>query len=112
MEKALEKYLKKYGEFDVNAYTNLLTLGPYVFLCSKAIYEGQWKNGSRNGVGKQYWEDGCIYKGEWKDDKTNGRGHLIGVDGDIYTGDWVDDRAHGKGKYIHADGSTYEGDWI
>lgn len=31
------------------------------------FYDGEWKNGDRNGRGKFTWSDGDVYDGEWKD---------------------------------------------
>jgi len=45
------------------------------------MYDGSWKNGKKEGKGKDsvkvgimYYENGEIYNGEWKDNKRNGRG--------------------------------------
>ena len=32
-------------------------------------YDGEWRNGDRNGRGVLIYSDGCRYDGEWKDDK-------------------------------------------
>jgi hypothetical protein len=45
---------------------------PMILLESGAIYEGEWKNGLRDGLGKQKWPDGSIYEGEWQEDKSSG----------------------------------------
>ncbi len=31
------------------------------------IYEGEWKNNKKNGIGKLFYKDEEIYKGQWKD---------------------------------------------
>ena len=36
--------------------------GP-VTLESEAVYEGEWLNGLRDGMGKQKWPDGSLYEG-------------------------------------------------
>ena len=41
-------------------------LGPYEFE-NGAVYVGQWKEGQRQGRGKQFWTDGSFYEGYWKD---------------------------------------------
>jgi hypothetical protein len=89
---------------------HLPTLGPYEF-DNGAVFEGQWKEGKRQGKGKQVWKDGSIYEGYWKNDMANGRGRLIHADGDVYEGDWENDKASGIGEYIHIDGATYHGSW-
>ena len=36
------------------------------------IYDGQWLNGQRDGVGEQLWMDGSKYIGQFRDDKSYG----------------------------------------
>ncbi|EGR34336.1 hypothetical protein IMG5_015740 [Ichthyophthirius multifiliis] len=74
-------------------------------------YEGEWKNGMREGKGKHIWPDGSFYNGEWKEDKAHGYGKLIHVDGDIYQGQWENDMANGEGTYLHSGGAQYQGQW-
>eukprot|EP01028_Stygiella_incarcerata_P009245 TRINITY_DN4352_c0_g1_i2.p1 TRINITY_DN4352_c0_g1~~TRINITY_DN4352_c0_g1_i2.p1 ORF type:complete len:130 (-),score=29.09 TRINITY_DN4352_c0_g1_i2:224-613(-) len=50
-------------------------------------YEGEWKDGKRNGKGMRTWLSGQKYEGEWKDGAMNGKG--------VYT--WPDGRKNGKG---------------
>ena len=75
------------------------------------IYEGEWLNCKRDGIGKLRWNDGSVYTGYFRNDKACGFGKLIHADGDIYLGYWEDDRAHGIGKYNNNRGASYEGLW-
>ena len=50
---------------------------PDVTLANGAIYIGEWKNGMRDGKGKQTWADNSIYDGNWLEDKANGFGKLL-----------------------------------
>ena len=36
-------------------------------------YEGEWKDGMRNGIGTQIWANGNKYVGEWKLNKISGK---------------------------------------
>lgn len=76
-----------------------------------AIYTGQWKNGQRNGQGKQVWLDGSYYEGYWFQDKAHGKGRLVHMQGTIYEGYWLFDQAHGPGAYYTEEGSFYQGNW-
>jgi len=38
------------------------------------VYEGQWKDGVREGYGKLRTKSGYKYKGLWKNNKQDGRG--------------------------------------
>jgi hypothetical protein len=45
------------------------------------LYEGEWNNGSREGLGTLFGPDSkIIYQGEWKNDIYHGRGRLINED--------------------------------
>ena len=39
-----------------------------------AIYEGNYKNGTKNGEGKLIWLDGSSYEGEFKNNVIEGKG--------------------------------------
>ncbi len=72
--------------------------GKYVWQ-NGSTYEGQWKNGKREGLGKYHYSNGSVYEGQWLNDKKNGTGtlwiyenkKLIGK----YVGTWLDDEMHG-----------------
>ena len=66
---------------------NLPLLGPFRY-DNDATYIGQYKNGCRQGFGKQVWRDGSVYEGGWKSDLTHGYGRLLHGDGGVYIGNW------------------------
>ncbi len=39
-------------------------------------YEGEWKEGTFNGKGRYFWENGW-YEGQFKDSLFEGRGHTF-----------------------------------
>ena len=45
-----------------------------MFYSNGAIYEGEFKNGRKEGIGKHITNQGWIYEGEWKKGKKNGNG--------------------------------------
>jgi hypothetical protein len=81
-----------------------------------AVYEGEFKNGKREGFGKFSNKDGSYYYiGQWLNDKMNGKGKLydqtkgdmkIIVSGFIYIGQVLNNTIitntfHGKGKLYY-----------
>lgn len=40
-------------------------------------YDGNWKDGKKNGQGKMNFANGDEYEGLWKDDKMNGHGKML-----------------------------------
>ena len=43
---------------------------------SYGYYEGEWKNGTKDGFGKYVLHGGEEYSGYWKQDKREGHGKL------------------------------------
>jgi hypothetical protein len=60
------------------------------------VYEGEWKDGVRDGRGILMYANGNVYEGEWKDSVRDGRGILMYANGDVYEGKY--DVRDGKGK--------------
>ena len=77
----------------------------------ESSYEGEWKNGKRDGLGILCWKDVSKFIGEFIEDKVLGFGKLIHEDGDIYTGYWNDFQAQGIGYYKTKKEASYEGYW-
>ena len=82
---------------------------------NKEAYEGDLKDGKREGLGVLVFANGDRYEGDWKNGKRHGRGILVwGPDGEWagakYDGEWKDDRRHGAGVYVAANGDRYRPD--
>jgi hypothetical protein len=74
-------------------------------------YEGDWRDGKRNGHGTKTWsEGGGRLEAEFRDDEANGYGVFDGA-GDHYEGEFRDDLPNGHGSAILRDGRRYEGEW-
>ena len=43
-------------------------------IANGAKYEGQYKDGKRNGLGTLIYANGAKYEGQFKDDKRHGQG--------------------------------------
>jgi len=83
--------------------------GKYVY--NNGYYEGNFKNGYRNGTGKYFYDIGDFYQGTFKDNKFNGKGIYYYTNGQRYDGEWKDQRNHGKGQMFHFGGLPEEGYW-
>jgi len=75
------------------------------------VYDGDCKNGVREGKGKLTYASGNVYEGDWKADKYNGKGKFTFANGGVYEGELKNGLADGKGKLTYANGDAYEGDW-
>ena len=84
------------------------------YICENGdYYIGQWKNGLRNGKGKEIYKYGDSYEGDCVNDKWEGNGKYIWKDGHYYEGQWKNDLRHGKAKEYYADGNIkYDGDFV
>jgi len=74
------------------------------------VYEGEYRDGKKNGRGVLVWADGDRYDGEWKDSKMHGRGKFSDENG-VYEGEYRDGKKNGSGVLVWADGDRYEGEW-
>ncbi|ODN03851.1 Junctophilin-3 [Orchesella cincta] len=76
------------------------------------MYEGQWQNGKRHGLGTEY-RGRWTYRGEW----TQGFKGRYGVrqataSNAKYEGTWANGLQDGYGSETYADGGTYQGQWL
>lgn len=83
--------------------------GKYVY--NNGYYEGNFKNGYRNGYGQYYFDIGDYYAGNFSDNKFNGKGTYYYTNGERYEGEWNNQRYHGKGELFHLDGMVDIGYW-
>jgi hypothetical protein len=74
---------------------------------STGIYQGEWKNGEKEGVGvliirpnARRGRKGYTYEGEWKNDEMSGYGRIVHANGDSYSG-YMDEQFDGYGVYVH-----------
>ena len=56
----------------------------------KLIFEGEYKDGKKNGKGIEYFKNKLIYEGEYKDGKRNGKGIEYNFEGGKFVGEFKD----------------------
>jgi hypothetical protein len=104
-------------ESDVERYDGIWSNGEFKsgIVCKEIgiaeLYEGEWRDGERNGKGRLSGRLGEIYEGMWKNGKRNGFGKQVYVNGKVYEGEWSENYENGFGKLIYPDGNVYEGIW-
>jgi hypothetical protein len=74
-------------------------------------YEGQWKNGKRDGIGILTKKDVANFIGEFIEDKVNGFGKFIVENECDYIGYWKDSKVNGYGIYNNKGIKSYKGIW-
>jgi hypothetical protein len=91
--------------------------GTFYLLNGLKSHEGHFEDGVLQGDGKTYYHYGdqhyLQYDGQFKDGLRNGLGTLYSGPDDLwYVGGWKDGEFHGKGK-VYIEGTVvYDGDWI
>ena len=63
-------------------------------------YEGEFKNGIKDGEGTFEWPNGKKYIGTWKNNKQHGKGEITLPKGSSKKGEWV------NGKRVKWDGEA------
>ena len=77
---------------------------------SGSIYEGDFLNSIRHGIGKYTWANGDYYEGDFVDGDFNGEGIKNYSNGDYKKGIWKDDELiEGVIKKTYESGDIYEG---
>lgn len=85
--------------------------GKIYFLKTDEKYVGKFKNDLKEGMGIFYYKDKDVYVGFWKDDVRHGIGTKIYINGDIYHGEYKNGYRHGKGTFEYINGLKYEGNF-
>mmetsp|Transcript_25400 Transcript_25400/g.45858 ORF Transcript_25400/g.45858 Transcript_25400/m.45858 type:complete len:940 (+) Transcript_25400:94-2913(+) len=62
-----------------------------------SVYNGDWRDSKRHGVGHLELASGVEYSGEFFEDKIHGQGSLTLIDGSVYSGSFFNGLFHGRG---------------
>lgn len=74
-------------------------------------YDGEYRDGDRNGCGTFKFSNGRQYIGQFKSDQFSGKGTWILETGERYIGEFKDNQCDGKGTFIFFNGSSKSGIW-
>ncbi|TNV82234.1 hypothetical protein FGO68_gene9293 [Halteria grandinella] len=89
--------------------------GRYIWILNNKWrkYEGPLMNGYLlTGTGSMQNEDGHSYQGDYKQGERQGQGQWNWSNRDSFLGQWQNDSRIGQGRYTNADGTYYEGEWM
>ena len=78
----------------------------------ESTYEGEYKNGIREGKGTFTHKDGSVAKGNFVNGQLCGFGSRTSEEQGKYEGEFFNYRQHGKGTYYYANGSKFEGFFV
>ncbi len=82
-----------------------------VFPNSGDRYDGELKNGKRNGCGTLIFGWGRYYEGQFKNDQFHGQGIWTLENGNRYIGSFRKGKCQGQGIFIFATGRVKQGHW-
>ncbi|KJS28859.1 MAG: hypothetical protein VR64_22335 [Desulfatitalea sp. BRH_c12] len=83
-----------------------------VYPSAGLTFEGEFKDGKREGKGTTKWRNGQTYEGEAKGGLMHGKGILKYANGHVYEGEFSNDKINGYGTLKDASGKViYEGQW-
>jgi hypothetical protein len=85
--------------------------GVYEFVTTGEHFEGEFRNGRRNGPGVQAYRSGERYVGDFQNGKRGGLGTFYWPDGTYYVGEFQNDWSHGLGVRYFMDGRVERGRW-
>lgn len=74
----------------------------------RLVYEGDFRNGLRDGAGVEFFADGAKYTGSFKNNVKSGTGQLANYN-TRYEGDFLNDMKNGSGKLYQNGVLVYEG---
>jgi len=75
------------------------------------VYDGDFKDDYKHGVGMLTWDDGRRYHGQFAHGRFSGNAVMSWPDGRRYFGQYAEDVKHGEGTFTWADGRRYQGQW-
>jgi uncharacterized caspase-like protein len=84
--------------------------GEYVSKVFK--YEGDFRDGIKQGQGVYVWENGDRYEGTFTADRADGRGKYQFANGDTYEGEVKAGEIIGRGTYVAKNGDVFEGSFV
>ena len=108
------KYIRKNKSYYIGQWLNDYEHGKGIIYSdinsrnNYLIYEGDFKEGKPNGIGKCVYDNGNYYIGEFLNGIKHGKGKIYYKNGHIkYEGDFREDKVQGNGKYIWENGEYY-----
>ena len=82
--------------------------GLYLNNDTSVKYEGEWKNSLKNGIGIETYKNN-LYQGNFLNGKRNGIGKYYWEKDVYFIGEWIDNYMNGEGIYYFSKEAWYEG---
>ena len=82
------------------------------YIAKSFKYEGEFREGLKEGQGVYVWDNGNRYEGPFAHDAPNGIGKYTFANGDVYTGEIKEGSLTGRGTYATKGGDNFEGTFV
>ncbi|MEO8101145.1 MAG: caspase family protein [Betaproteobacteria bacterium] len=123
------------GEYKEDKDKNQILHGKGEYISQAFRYNGEFRDGKKQGRGVYVWANGDKFDGDFANDQVSGKGKwefasgdvyvgevlnavmvgkgvLVAKNGDKYDGLFADGKPHGQGVYIFANGDKFEGSMV
>ena len=123
------------GEYKEDKEKNQTLHGKGEYISQAFRYNGEFKDGKKQGKGVYVWANGDKFDGDFANDQVSGkgkwefasgdvylgevlnavmvgRGVLVAKNGDKYDGLFAEGKPHGQGVYVFANGDKFEGNMV
>ena len=123
------------GEYKEDKEKNQTLHGKGEYISQAFRYNGEFRDGKKQGRGVYIWANGDKFDGDFANDQVSGKGKWEFASGDVYIGDvsnavmvgkgvlvakngdryeglFADGRPHGQGLYMFANGDKFEGSMV
>ena len=60
--------------------------------CDGEVYDGEWRDGLKHGIGIYLFKNGDVYEGGFIEGKKDGEGRYKMANGKLICGMWKDDK--------------------
>ena len=99
-------------QININVFNDIQLNNQLINYPNGDKYEGDWRNGNKEGKGIYYFNNGNRYEGDYRNDNKEGKGVFYYNSGDRYEGDWRNGKRDGKGIYYYNNGDRMMGDYL
>lgn len=100
---------KYVGDYKEDKDKNQILHGTGEYISQAFRYNGEFKDGKKQGKGVYVWANGDKFEGDFANDQVSGKGRWQFASGDVYTGDVLNAVMVGKGVLVAKNGDRYEG---
>jgi hypothetical protein len=72
-----------------------------------AVYEGEWHQGLKHGVGKMVYANGDVYDGQWEGGNMSGRARYTHSNGTAFEGVFKNNMKNGRGRCMYRESGSF-----